>query len=106
MPELPSRRTMIKALMGRDTFYDHKFYAAVVTTGIYCRCICAGRKPKPKNVQFYLQQADARDAGFRACKRCRPDDDARKVVTAKVLGETVHAIGKTPAAKELTLPVP
>jgi methylphosphotriester-DNA--protein-cysteine methyltransferase len=44
----------------------------VVTTGVYCRPVCAGR-PKRENVRFYATAGEARDAGFRACKRCKPE---------------------------------
>ncbi|MEL7545017.1 MAG: Ada metal-binding domain-containing protein [Pseudomonadota bacterium] len=46
---------------------------AVVTTGIYCRAGCPGR-PKPENVRILSSRQVARDQGFRACLRCKPDD--------------------------------
>ncbi|GAA4713890.1 bifunctional transcriptional activator/DNA repair enzyme AdaA [Brevibacillus fulvus] len=58
-----------------DSSYDHLFYAAVTTTKIYCRPSCKSRKPKQTNVRFYRTRAQAEQAGFRACKRCRPDCD-------------------------------
>src|SRR5262245_27184674 len=60
------------AVVARDRSADGTFYCAVVTTGIYCRPSCAAR-PKPENVRFHLTRADAERAGFRACKRCKPD---------------------------------
>ncbi len=48
---------------------------AVKTTGIYCRSGCPARTPKPENVTFYRSAAEARTAGYRACKRCKPDAD-------------------------------
>lgn len=51
------------------------FYG-VRTTGIYCRAGCKSRRPLPQNVRYFVTTADARAAGFRACKRCRPDDAA------------------------------
>ena len=50
-------------------------FAAVTTTGVYCRPGCPGR-PKRENVRFYPSAAEARGGGFRACKRCRPDEAA------------------------------
>jgi methylphosphotriester-DNA--protein-cysteine methyltransferase len=47
-------------------------FVAVITTGIYCRPGCPSR-PKPENVRLYPSAEAAREAGFRACKRCRPD---------------------------------
>ncbi|MGB6986355.1 MAG: methylated-DNA--[protein]-cysteine S-methyltransferase [Candidatus Aquilonibacter sp.] len=51
------------------------FYG-VRTTGIYCRAGCKSRRALPQNVRHFATTADARAAGFRACKRCRPDEDA------------------------------
>lgn len=48
---------------------------AVRTTGIYCRAGCKSRPPLQRNVRYFATTADARAAGFRACKRCRPDED-------------------------------
>lgn len=52
------------------------FYG-VRTTGVYCRTGCKSRRPLARNVRYFATTADARAAGFRACKRCRPDDAAR-----------------------------
>jgi methylphosphotriester-DNA--protein-cysteine methyltransferase len=60
-----------RAFEARDPAYDGRFYVAVVTTGVYCRPTCSGR-PKRENVRFYDTAAEARGAGFRACKRCKP----------------------------------
>jgi AraC family transcriptional regulator, regulatory protein of adaptative response / methylated-DNA-[protein]-cysteine methyltransferase len=60
------------AVSRRDRAADGVFFSAVVTTGVYCRPSCAGR-PLRKNVRFYASAAQARQAGFRACKRCHPD---------------------------------
>jgi len=61
-----------RAFEARDPAYDGRFYVAVVTTGVYCRPTCSGR-PKRENVRFYGSAAEAREAGFRACKRCKPE---------------------------------
>jgi AraC family transcriptional regulator of adaptative response/methylated-DNA-[protein]-cysteine methyltransferase len=57
----------------RDKSADGNFIVAVKTTGIYCRPSCPARRPLRQNVKFYATPADARRAGFRACKRCKPD---------------------------------
>ena len=62
-----------EAVSARDRAADGIFFCAVVTTGIYCRPSCAGR-PLRKNVRFFETAAECRSAGFRACKRCRPDE--------------------------------
>jgi uncharacterized protein len=60
------------AVLRRDAACDGKFFCAVKTTGVYCRPSCSAR-PKPENVAFYATCADAEKAGFRPCKRCRPN---------------------------------
>ena len=60
-------------LIGRDPSADGKFYYSVKTTGVYCRPSCAARPARPENVQFHLTCEDAEKAGFRPCKRCKPN---------------------------------
>ncbi|MHB1474931.1 MAG: Ada metal-binding domain-containing protein [Dermatophilaceae bacterium] len=60
-----------RAIRSRDARFDGWFICAVVTTGIYCRPSCPAR-PHLKNLRFYPSAAAAQQAGFRACKRCRP----------------------------------
>lgn len=62
------------ALCARDRSYDGRFVYAVTTTGVYCRPSCASRRPLERNVRFFGDSGAARAAGFRACKRCRPDE--------------------------------
>lgn len=62
-----------RAVRGRDVRFDGWFYVAVTSTGIYCRPSCPAVTPKRSNVRFYPTAAAAQYAGFRACKRCRPD---------------------------------
>ena len=61
-----------EALVNRDARLDGVFYYAVVTTGVFCRPSCHSRLPKRENVRFFDDRASAERAGFRACKRCRP----------------------------------
>lgn len=68
--------TLYHALLRRDSAYDGFWFVGVRTTGIYCRLTCSARKPKRENVAFFPSPAEARDAGFRACRRCRPDEVA------------------------------
>jgi len=70
-PEERERR--LRAFQAKDARFDGWFYAGVVTTGIYCRPSCPVVPPKPENVKFFPSAAAAQQAGFRACKRCRPD---------------------------------
>jgi AraC family transcriptional regulator, regulatory protein of adaptative response / methylated-DNA-[protein]-cysteine methyltransferase len=68
----PTRDEMLDALMTRDGSCDGLFFAAVTTTGIFCRPSCPARKPRPQNVEFYGTAREALMAGFRPCSRCRP----------------------------------
>jgi AraC family transcriptional regulator of adaptative response / DNA-3-methyladenine glycosylase II len=61
-----------RAVKSRDCRFDGRFFTAVTTTGIYCRPSCPALTPHPGNVRFYPSAAAAQEAGFRACKRCRP----------------------------------
>ncbi|TYB59763.1 DNA-3-methyladenine glycosylase 2 family protein [Nonomuraea sp. PA05] len=62
-----------RAVSARDARFDGRFYTAVTTTRIYCRPICPARTPSARNVRFYRHAASAEAAGFRPCKRCRPE---------------------------------
>ncbi len=62
-----------RAISGRDARWDGRLYLGVTSTGIYCRPSCPARKPKPENCRFFPSAAACMAAGFRACKRCRPD---------------------------------
>jgi AraC family transcriptional regulator of adaptative response/methylated-DNA-[protein]-cysteine methyltransferase len=61
------------AVQRRDPAADGSFFYSVRTTGVYCRPSCAARTPRRENVQFHPTTAAAARAGFRACRRCRPD---------------------------------
>src|SRR6266850_6114542 len=61
------------SVVARDPQPPLKFCYSVKTTGVYCRPSCAARLPKPENVQFHATCEDAERAGFRPCKRCKPD---------------------------------
>ena len=62
-----------RAVAARDRSADGSFVFAVTTTGIYCRPSCPARHPRPENARFFADGTAARAAGFRACKRCLPD---------------------------------
>ena len=86
-----------RAVLDRDRSADGSFVFAVTTTGIYCRPSCPARRPRRENVKFFADGDEARTAGFRACKRCRPDEEPaidRAVAGARQLldaanGETI-----------------
>jgi AraC family transcriptional regulator of adaptative response/methylated-DNA-[protein]-cysteine methyltransferase len=62
-----------QAVKRRDPAFDGQFLFAVRTTGVFCRPSCASRPAKRENVSFFSSVAEAEKAGYRACKRCRPD---------------------------------
>lgn len=64
---------MIAAMQNCDRSYDGVFYTGVTTTGIFCLPSCRAKKPRPANVVFFPSREAALAAGFRSCKRCRPD---------------------------------
>ncbi|MFI1504249.1 AlkA N-terminal domain-containing protein [Streptomyces sp. NPDC020597] len=67
------RERCVRAVRSKDARFDGWFFTAVVTTGIYCRPSCPAVPPKPENMVFRPSAAACQQAGFRACKRCRPD---------------------------------
>lgn len=72
-PGTSEHRQRYRAVLARDARFDGVFYTAVRTTGIYCRPSCPAVTPRSENVEFHRTAAAAEDAGFRACRRCRPD---------------------------------
>lgn len=67
------RERCVRAVQSKDARFDGWFFTAVLTTRIYCRPSCPVVPPKPENMTFYPSAAACQQAGFRACKRCRPD---------------------------------
>ncbi|WP_169950587.1 Ada metal-binding domain-containing protein [Microbispora sp. H11081] len=83
------------AVSARDSRFDGRFYTAVTTTGIYCRPICPARTPARSNVRFYRHAAAAEAAGFRPCRRCRPElspGDPGWDVRADLVGRALRLI--------------
>lgn len=93
-----------QAVAGRDRDADGAFTIAVRTTGIYCRPGCPARTPKRENVVFFADPASARAAGFRACKRCRPDEttaDAARLATIGRICRLIETAEEEPTLAEL-----
>ncbi|MFJ6081077.1 AlkA N-terminal domain-containing protein [Streptomyces sp. NPDC092369] len=67
------RERCVRAVQSKDARFDGWFFTAVLTTRIYCRASCPVVPPKARNMVFYPSAAACQQAGFRACKRCRPD---------------------------------
>lgn len=77
--------TCWQAMLTRDARYDGAFVSAIASTGIYCRPSCPARKPLRRNVRFFREPAQAEAAGYRPCKRCRPEAVAHEAeVVARV----------------------
>jgi AraC family transcriptional regulator of adaptative response / DNA-3-methyladenine glycosylase II len=68
-----SHDEMMARFYGRDRTANGTFLTGVLTTGIYCLPSCTARKPRPENVRFFGTEDEARTAGLRPCRRCRPD---------------------------------
>src|SRR3954467_3249290 len=80
------------SVAGRDRAADGKFYYSVATTGVYCRPSCAARLARPENVRFHATCADAESAGFRPCKRCKPDQPALATQYAEKITQVCRII--------------
>jgi AraC family transcriptional regulator of adaptative response/methylated-DNA-[protein]-cysteine methyltransferase len=88
----------------RNRAADGEFFYSVATTAVYCRPSCAARRPNPRNVRFHRTSADAERAGFRPCKRCRPDapslGDRRAALIADAC-RTIETAEAEPALRAL-----
>jgi AraC family transcriptional regulator of adaptative response/methylated-DNA-[protein]-cysteine methyltransferase len=80
------------AVQRRDTNADNLFCYSVATTGVYCRPSCAARLPRRENVQFHASCAEAERAGFRPCKRCRPNEPALHERQSLIVAKACRAI--------------
>src|SRR5262245_15006006 len=79
-------------VVARDCAADGRFVYSVKTTGVYCRPSGAARPAKPENVRFHDTCADAERAGFRPCKRCRPNQSSLSQQRAATVGELCRFI--------------
>ena len=83
---------LYRAVASRDRRFDGRFVLGVTSTGIYCRPSCPARTPKPQNVRYFAVPAAAVAAGFRACRRCRPDRVASRPHIADETGVVDRAL--------------
>jgi AraC family transcriptional regulator of adaptative response/methylated-DNA-[protein]-cysteine methyltransferase len=94
-----------QAFTRRDRSFDGRFVIGVLTTGIYCRPSCAARQPRRENVRFFADGGEARNAGLRACKRCRPDevarDEAAVLAAIDEIKSSANDLGGLPRLEEL-----
>src|SRR5207237_4206005 len=106
-PCLVWRRAMLnseqcwQAVVGHDSRADGTFFYSVRTTGVYCRPGCASRQPRRENVAFHETAAAAEAAGFRPCKRCRPDEGSQADRHIAAIGRACALIRDTAALRSL-----
>jgi AraC family transcriptional regulator of adaptative response/methylated-DNA-[protein]-cysteine methyltransferase len=94
------------AVLARDP--DAGFLYSVRTTGVYCRPSCGSRRPAPRNVAFHLDPAAAEAAGFRPCRRCRPDEahpGAARAALVAAACRTIDSAESPPRLAELAVSV-
>ena len=89
------------AVLARDPGADGRFWYSVRTTGVYCRPSCAARRARPENVRFHDSPADAECAGFRPCRRCRPDRPPARVAHADKVERACRLIEGAEQAPDL-----
>lgn len=92
------------AVVKRDRNAEDSFYYSVKTTGVYCRPSCAARRPQPEHVAFHATPSEAEQAGFRACKRCKPNQPALRIQQAAAVAKVcrlLEASERAPALQEL-----
>src|ERR1700691_448081 len=83
------------AVESRDVAMADCFVYAVKTTGVYCRPGCGARRPLRANVEFFFTNDDARNAGYRACERCRPEEAHRVDPTSAAVLAACREIERT-----------
>jgi AraC family transcriptional regulator of adaptative response/methylated-DNA-[protein]-cysteine methyltransferase len=98
----PSEDERWLAVARRDAAADGQFLFSVKTTGVYCRPSCAARMPRRENVAFHPDAAAARAAGFRPCKRCRPDGPSRPEREAAMIAAACRMIDDAEAPLPLS----
>ena len=89
---LASTDTRYAAVARRDKAMDGRFFYAVATTGVYCRPSCGARLARPENVSFHPTREAAERAGFRPCRRCRPDQPPLAERHAAAMADACRAI--------------
>ena len=90
-----------EAVVARDASFEGQFYIAVKTTGIYCRPGCPARLPKRANVRFFDTREEAERAGFRPCKRCKPDQPSLGELHAGKIAQACRLIETADEAPKL-----
>jgi AraC family transcriptional regulator of adaptative response/methylated-DNA-[protein]-cysteine methyltransferase len=89
------------SVVTRNAEADGTFYYSVKTTGVYCRPSCAARLARPEHVQFHATCEDAEKAGFRPCKRCKPNQPSLAEQHARMVAEACRLIAAAEEAPDL-----
>lgn len=98
MPDMPALPRPLDdaarwaAVQARDAAADGRFVYSVATTGVYCRPSCASRPARRENVAFHATNADAEAAGFRPCRRCRPNGESPAEARAAAVARACRII--------------
>lgn len=98
---LPTEELRWQAVGNRDVRFDGAFVFGVRTTGIYCKPSCPARRPRRENVVFFNSGTDAAQAGFRSCRRCRPELNAAMNPQAQLVARVCRLIEAHPASPSL-----
>jgi AraC family transcriptional regulator of adaptative response/methylated-DNA-[protein]-cysteine methyltransferase len=89
------------SVVARDPEADGTFYYSVETTGVYCLPSCGARLPRPENVRFHRTREEAVQAGFRPCKRCKPDQASPLQQRAASIAATCRLIDQAEETPDL-----
>ena len=104
MPMIDENRAWA-AFEARDRTVDGSFFVAVRTTAIYCKPSCPARRPRRENVEFFGEAQAARAAGYRPCRRCRPDETARDREAVATAVKLIEAAEEPPSLAGLAAAV-
>ncbi len=95
--ELTDQDILFKAFLNRDKQYEGKFYAGIITTGIFCKTTCLAKKPKEENTRFYKTTKEAIVNGYRPCKICKPMIVAQE--TPEYINELLQEVAENPGIR-------
>lgn len=101
---LPAEKECWASVVNRDPDATGEFFYSVLTTGVYCRPGCSARLPLRENVRFHATCADAENAGFRPCRRCKPDEPSlakRRSQLVEAACRLIETSETTPKLEEL-----
>lgn len=90
-----------QALLSRDQQADGQFFYAVSSTGVFCRPSCPSRHPRPENVRYFETAVAAKQAGYRACKRCRPEHPSQFERHAAIIANACRTIAAAEVIPDL-----